>query len=64
MKIAEHKPVRREFTLTVSEDELRVITESLNNSGTLESGAATDFSVWDTLNDFMDDNNIKKLANL
>lgn len=60
MKIAEHKPARREFVLTVTEDELRVITEALNNSGTIKSGGASDFGVWDVLSDFMDDNDISK----
>lgn len=62
MKIAEAKPSVREFTLTVTTDELRLIENALLDADSAdESGTATNYDVWNRIHGFMDENNIQRI---
>jgi hypothetical protein len=51
MKIEEIKPTAREFQLTLSEDQLRVIEHALyvHDGAAATSGSVTAYSVWDKI---------------
>jgi hypothetical protein len=60
MKIAEIKPTARQFTLTVNEDQLRVI-EHVLEAGTAVSGSATSYSVWDKIDDALNEFHVQNI---
>jgi hypothetical protein len=63
MKIEEIKPTAREFQLTLSEDQLRVIEHALyvHDGAAATSGSVTAYSVWDKIDDALDEFHVQNI---